>query len=319
MSDASRTRLLIRPEVAYGEAAPANAPTTRLRFKGETLGIRKQTVLSEEIRSDRQRTDMPLVGIDVEGDISQELIYGPETDLLLQGVLCGTWGVPSANLLRNGVTNRSFGIEAGLLDVGTYIYFRGCVPSRLVIDVAARQIVQLNTSWRGQRGAPAATSIAGTTAPTEPAANAPMKAGSGIAILDSGTPNVEMAGVSARRITLDIANSLRGRELATSEYADEPGRNVMEITGTIETYFQTRDRYLSFLNNEFFAAKFQLSDLGIVAAPNTYEITLPTMKIADAPLEIPGNEADIMQTFSFRALLDAAVGYAINVERGITV
>lgn len=319
MSDASRTRLLIRPEVTYGEAAPANAATTRLRFKGETLGIRKQTVLSEEIRGDRQRTDMPLVGIDVAGDVRQEFIYGAETDLLLQGVLCGAWGTPSANILRNGVTNRSFGIEAGLLDVGTYIYFRGCVPSRFALDIAARQIVQMTTSWMGQRGLPAATSIAGTTVPTEPAANAPMKAGSGISILSAGTANVEMTGVSARRITLDIANTLRARDLATSEYADEPGRSAMEITGTIETYFSDRTRYLAFLNNQFFAAKFRLTDLGITAAANTYEFTLPTLKIHDAPLEIPGNEADILQTFSFRALLDPAVNYAINVERAIIV
>lgn len=319
MSDASRTRLLIRPETAWAEAAPANAATTRLRFTGETLGVRKTTVLSEEIRSDRQRTDMPLVGIDASGDINMEAIYGAEFDLLLQAVLCGTWGTPTADNLRNGVTNRSFGIEAGFLDIGKYIYFRGCIPSRFMIDVAARQIVKVSTSWQGQRGTPAATSVAGTTTPTEPTANAPMKAGSGITILSSGGANVEMAGVAARRLTLEIANSLRTRELATSEYGAEPGRNVMEITGTIETYFDDIVRYQAFLANQFFAVKFRLTDLGITGAPNTYEFTIPAMKINDAPVEIPGNESDIYQNFSYRALLDPAVGYAINVERGIEV
>lgn len=319
MSDASRTRLLIRPETAWAENPPANAPTTRLRFTGENLGIRKTTVLSDEIRSDRQRTDMPLVGIDAAGDINMEAIYGAEFDLILQAALCGAWGTPSANNLRNGVTNRSFGIEAGFLDIAKYIYFRGCIPSKFALDIAARQIVKVSTSWMGQRGVPAGTSIAGTTTPTEPTANAPMKAGSGISILDSGTANEEFAGVTARRITIDIANTLRARELATSEYGAEPGRSVMEITGTIETYFDDIVRYQAFLANAFFAAKFRITDLGIVAAANTYEFTLPTMKISDAPVEIPGNEADIMQTFSWRALLDPAVGYAMNVERGIVV
>lgn len=316
MSDASRTQLLYRPETAYGEAAPANPAQTRLRFKSETLGIKKATVLSEEIRSDRQRTAMPLVGIDVQGDINQELIYGAETDAFLQAVLCGTW---TSNVLRNGVTNRSFGIEIGFLDIAKYIYLRGCIPSKLSLDVAARQIVQMQTSWVGQRGAPSSSTIVGTTATTAPSANSPMKAGSGIVIASSGASGVtEMAGVSARRITLEIMNALRQRELATSEYPDEPGRNVMEITGTIETYFADIARYTAFLANGFFGVKFRLVDLGLTAVPNTYEITMPKMTIVDAPVEIPGNETDVMQTFQFRALLDDGVGYTINVERGIT-
>lgn len=398
MSDASRGQLLLRgPESAWGEIPGANAVTTRMRFTGESLGNRKSTVLSEEIRSDRQRTDMPLVGIDAQGDVNMEMIHGEPFDTLLQATLCGTWstnaaitdgattdtsptvtsasaafsakdlhkpisgtGIPASSFigvinsatsiglsssatanvpanatatatgltltitgrssyLRNGVVNRSFGLEVGFLDVAQYLYFDGMIPSRFSLDVAARQIIKNTTSWMGRKGAFSSSSVAGSTTPTEPSTSAPMKAGSDISILSAGTSNTEMTGVVCRRISLEIANSLRPRELATQEYGAEPGRNVMEITGTVETYFDNVARYNAFIANGKFAAKFRFTSSDIVGLSNTYDITLPTLKISDAPVEVPGNEADIYQNFQFRALLDPAVAYSVHVDRGLVV
>lgn len=321
MSDASRTQLLLRgPESVWGEVAPANPPTIRLRPTSANLKVNKATVVSDEIRSDRQRTDLAMVGLDVSGDINFEASYGNEFDLALQAALGGTWGTPTANLLRNGVVNRSYGIEEGFLDLGKYVYHSGCILSRLMLDISARQIVKVQTSWMGKKGLPGSATIVGSVATTAPTGNAPMKAGSGVSILSAGTANVEMVGVSCRKLTLDINQGLRARQLATSEYPAEPGRNVQEITGTIEVYFDEITRLQAFIANQFFAFKLRITDLGLVAVPNTYEFTLPTLKIPDGVSpEIPGNEADIYQTFNFRALLDPAVGYTVNVERGITV
>ncbi len=367
----------------------------RQRFTGETLSVNNATVVSQEIRSDRQITDMPLVGIDAAGDIMQEAIFGPEFDTLMEAALCGTWAAPAAitdgvttnssptvtsataafsaadlhhgisgtgipansfigiinsptsiglsssatantpanatadgttialtvvgraATLRNGVTNRSFGIEAGFLDIGKYMYFAGCIPSKLALDITARAIIKLQTTFSGKNGIPAATSVAGSTTPTEPGGNAPMRAGSGISILSAGTSHTEMVGVVAKRITIDFTNALRARDLATSEFAAEPGRNVMEIMGTIETYFQDITLLQAFLANGLFAVRVNAADLGIIGLPNTYQFTFPTMKVSAAPVPIPGNTADVMQTFNWRALLDPAVGYSVDVKRGL--
>ena len=57
MSDSSSTQLFYRPEQTWGEdpttASPMN-PLRELRFTNESLNYSAQTVVSEEIRSDRQ-------------------------------------------------------------------------------------------------------------------------------------------------------------------------------------------------------------------------------------------------------------------------
>lgn len=318
MSDASRTQLTYRPETTWAETPPANATMTLLRFTGESFGQRNATVISEEIRSDRQRTNMELVGVDAAGDISQEMIYGAEFEAQLQAALCGTWGTPSANNIRNGVVNRSFLIEKGFLDIGRYIYVTGAILDRMTIDITSRRIATMTTSWMGQKAVAASTTVAGVTALTAAATNPPMKSGASISLLAVGGSNTELNGVTAKRLTLEINNNLRTREIVTSIYGAEPGRGTLEITGTLETYFQDTSIYTQFLANGYFGISFQVADASRTTA-NAYKFILPSVKLSDAPIAIPGNNADTMQPLSFRALLDPATGYAVNVQRAISI
>jgi tail tube protein len=316
MSDSSRTQLLIHPETAFAEAIVSPMPTTKLRYTKSSLAHKNITVISEEIRSDRQRSDLALVGFDTSGDITHEVSFGSYFETFLQAALCGTW---TANVLTNGVVNRSMLIEAGFLDIGKYIRYQGMTVDKLSLDVASQKIVLSTTTFMGSKGSAASTSMAGATTPTADGANTVMRAGDLIHILSSGGSNLEIAGVSCKQIKLDIANNLRRRDLVTQYATDDFGRGVMDITGTIDTYFKDVVIFNQFVANGLFAVRFQLTDPLLTAVANTYQFTLPRLKLTDAPVPVPGVDQDIMQTLSFRALLDTGVGYTVSVDKSIIV
>ena len=124
-------------------------------------------------------------------------------------------------------------------------------------------------------------------------------------------------GIKASAIRLTINNNMRERPLATQYYTDDFGRGALEITGTIDTYFQDILIFNQFRTNGLFAVRFSLRDPDLVSS-NTYQITLPKLKVSGAPTPTPGIEQDIMQTIAFRALIDTSLGYTIDVQRALT-
>lgn len=93
MSDSSSTQLFYRPEQTWGEdpttASPFN-PIRELRFTNESLNYSAQTVVSEEIRSDRQVSDIIRTGVESGGDVGIELSFGAFDDLF-EGMLYNDW------------------------------------------------------------------------------------------------------------------------------------------------------------------------------------------------------------------------------------
>jgi len=290
---------------------------TRIRFVSDSLKHDNINVVSEEIRSDRQRTDLATVGYSVTGDVDAELTYGDYFDPAIEAALCGTW---TTNVLRNGTTNRSFRMEKGWLDLGKYSPMRGVCINTLDLDVTSRRIVRFRVGYMG-RGAEAGvtTSVSGTTALTQPSSNAPIRAGDLIQITSAGTsgPLDFSTGISASAVRMTINNNLRERPLATQYYTDDFGRGVMEITGTVEAYFKDILIFNQFRTNGLFSLRWTMRDPDLVSA-NTYRITLPKLKVTDAPIPTPGLEQDIIQTINWRALVDTGVGYTIDVTRALT-
>lgn len=95
MSDSSSTQLFYRPESAWGEdptvvTSPEQGPLRELRFTNESLNYSAQTAVSEEIRSDRQVSDIIRTGVESGGDVGVELSFGAFDDLF-EGMLYNDW------------------------------------------------------------------------------------------------------------------------------------------------------------------------------------------------------------------------------------
>jgi hypothetical protein len=93
MSDSSSTQLFYRAENTWGEDPTLASPLTplrELRFTNESLNYSAQTTVSEEIRSDRQVSDIIRTGVESGGDVGVELSFGAFDDLF-EGMLYNDW------------------------------------------------------------------------------------------------------------------------------------------------------------------------------------------------------------------------------------
>jgi len=84
MSNSSRVQLAGIEEVTWG-TTPASA-LQAIRYTSENLGIRKETLRSDEVRSDRQTTDIVEVGKTVDGGFDFETSAGAH-DIYLEGLM----------------------------------------------------------------------------------------------------------------------------------------------------------------------------------------------------------------------------------------
>jgi hypothetical protein len=93
MADSSSTQLFYRPENNWGETPSARSPQLPLRefrFTNESLNYSAQTTISEEIRSDRQVSDIIRTGVETGGDVGIEFSFGAHDDLF-EGALYNDW------------------------------------------------------------------------------------------------------------------------------------------------------------------------------------------------------------------------------------
>nr|BDD45287.1 hypothetical protein 9 [bacterium] len=92
-SDTSRSQLFYAEESTWG-VTPAVA-LNAFRFTGESLGLGIDTATSDEIRSDRQITDLVQTDAEPSGGVNFELSHGSIDDFL-EGVLFNEWSTPVA-------------------------------------------------------------------------------------------------------------------------------------------------------------------------------------------------------------------------------
>lgn len=105
MADASRVQLLIATETNFAES-PVSTAMNKLRLTKESLKHRNETAVSEEIRSDRSRSDLILVGTGTEGNVEGEF-SALSFDMLIEAALCGIWSTTSDGNFSDGVGNGS--------------------------------------------------------------------------------------------------------------------------------------------------------------------------------------------------------------------
>lgn len=110
MSDSSSTQLYYRPEGTWGEdptVASPLLPLRELRFTNESLNFSAQTAVSEEIRSDRQVSDIIRTGVETGGDVGVELSFGAFDDLF-EGALYNDWTTEADSALAQSPTPGPF-------------------------------------------------------------------------------------------------------------------------------------------------------------------------------------------------------------------
>lgn len=129
MANGSRHSVSRIAEVTYG-VTPANPALKTLRTTSTSLALSKETLESEELRSDRQTADVRHGAFQVGGDMGFELSYGSYDDLL-EAAMCGTWsaehdtGAASLASTVAGVTRAAGDFTADGFQVGDVVTVTG--------------------------------------------------------------------------------------------------------------------------------------------------------------------------------------------------
>jgi hypothetical protein len=102
MGSTNRTTLSYCAEITPG-TTPANPPFTALRVTSNTPAFTPKTVVSSEIRADRQTTDLILIDADSAGAAAMELSFKAFDDMI-QASMQGTWSIdPLIQVVTAGV------------------------------------------------------------------------------------------------------------------------------------------------------------------------------------------------------------------------
>lgn len=132
MSDSNRVNLAFVEESTFG-TTPAGPPTLQnLRFTGESLKQDTGSTTSNEIRSDRNITDLIRNALSASGDLNYEFSYGSYDSFLEAGLMSADWTAvvtmaagPSMTIASNVVTRATGSFVTDGFAVGRWVRMLG--------------------------------------------------------------------------------------------------------------------------------------------------------------------------------------------------
>jgi hypothetical protein len=292
MADTSQTRLAYIAETTWG-TTPATPAFTNARFTGEGLSPNIDNITSNEIREDRNVTDLIQVGQSSGGTVDFELSYGAFDDWL-ESVLYGTW---ATNVLINGNTENSFTIEKTFETGATdqYHRFTGAIASSMSLSAQIDQVVTGSFEFLGKGASTDQAIITGATytpGPSNPVINAA-----------TNFANLAITGVTSPEVTainLNVTNNLRTQKVLGSLDARGIGTGRFEVTGDLTAYFENEELFDLYLNGTSADLSFKLGG----ASSLNYVFDMGTIKFETGEVLAGGNDQDLLAVMTFRALFD---------------
>ena len=308
MANGSRHSMRYVVESTYG-TTPSTPTLTPIRHTGTSLGLSKDTLQSEEIRSDRQIVDFRHGTRQVGGDINVELSYGSSDDIL-EAVLMGTWAnetpASGTDQLKVGTTRRSFTIERQFEDLSSgnpFFVYTGCEFSALNVSVNTAAIVSATLTVVGKNQTTSATEISGATV-SAASTTTPFDGFSG-AINEGGST---IAVVTSIDFTLDNAHNTKF--VIGSNTTLQPSVGRSNVSGNVTAYFEDTTLLDKFISETDSSLDFTLVDL----AGNQYKFYFPNIKYLGGQPDVSG-EGPITISMPFQAVYDETSETNFYIER----
>ena len=311
-ADSSQTLL------AYGVQVDADTQQTvltELRNTNSSLQFTAESVQSQEIRADRNVSDIIRTQSSTSGDVGFELSYDTYNDFIqgaMSSTFTGTGTTVDPQTMVNGSTKKYFTMErkfeTGVTDA--YEQFDAVEVDTLSLNMAASEIVTGQMSLMGISSSQGAASIDGdgyTASNTNRVYNA-------VNMITS----VEEGGVeyksNIQSLTMEIANNKRESRAIGSEAPSCVGDGQFVVTGQVTVYFKDNTVYDKFLNQTLTSIKVTLEDdAGTVG--NQIIIDMPSVLYTNVAREIPGNNQDVLVVLDYQAIYNAGIGGTIQWDQ----
>lgn len=301
--------------LAYGVQSACGTPQTALtalRYTSENLAMTTQATQSNEIRSDRNVTDLVRTSASVGGAVGFELSYETFDDFI-QGLLQANTALDGAGTnIKNGKTKKYFTFERNTpVDATNYFTsFSDMQVASLDLQIQQGNPIQGTFNFMGQ-GLPvnSGTSIDGsgyTAANTNPVYNTV-----------AGVGTVEVDGVavgSVQGVTLTIANSLREQRALGSVAPAGVANGKFVVTGNLSIYFENNVLASKFLNDQSFTLKIVLEDTLGTTSGNKYTIDMKNIKFSNLANAVPGVGQDVILQGDFQAIYNSTQDGTITVS-----
>lgn len=304
MADGSRHSMAQALETVYGEL-PVTPAFKAIRHNSTTLATAINTIQSEELRDDRNQTDLRHGTRAVGGEIVSELSFGSLDDQL-EALLCGTWDVDT---LVNGVVRRSFSLFRNFKDVESsklpYFTYVGCEYNTMTLSISTESIVTVNFGIVGANQLePSSTVPTGATF-GEPSTTEPMDSFSG-SIKEGG---VESAVVT--EIELSVENGIAPRYVVGSKKSIKQSIGKFKVSGTLTAYFEDATLIGKYLREEASSLEITVTD-GM--PDNQYTFLLPKIKFTGGQPDV-GGEGPITLSMPFTASYDPSILGTLKITR----
>ena len=304
MADGSRHSMAQVLETTYG-AIPESPAFKAIRHNSTTLATAINTIQSEELRDDRNQTDLRHGTRAVGGEIVSELSFGSLDDQL-EALLCGTW---NGDALVNGVVRRSFSLFRNFKDVDSsklpYFTYVGCEYNTMTLSISTEAIVTVNFGVVGANQLePSSTVPTGATF-GEPSTTEPMDSFSG-SIKEGG---VESAVVT--EIELSVENGIAPRYVVGSKKSIKQSIGKFKVSGTLTAYFEDATLIGKYLREEASSLEITVTD-GM--PDNQYTFLLPKIKFTGGQPDV-GGEGPITLSMPFTASYDPSILGTLKITR----
>ena len=304
MADGSRHSMAQVLETVYGEL-PATPAFKAIRHNTTTLATAINTIQSEELRDDRNQTDLRHGTRSVGGEIVSELSFGSLDDQL-EALLCGTW---NADSLVNGVVRRSFSLFRNFKDIDSsklpYFTYVGCEYNTMTLSISTESIVTVNFGIVGANQLePSATVPTGATF-VDPLTTEPM---------DSFSGSIKEGGVESAVVTeveLSIENGIAPRYVVGSKKSIKQSIGKFKVSGTLTAYFEDATLIGKYLREEASSLEITVTD-GM--PDNQYTFLLPKIKFTGGQPDV-GGEGPITLSMPFTASYDPSILGTLKITR----
>lgn len=301
MASGSRHSLYMVAEATYG-ITPATPSMSAVRLNSTNIGLAKNTLQSEELRSNRQIAGFRHGTEQTGGDISVEVSYG-SFDEILEAVLCGTW---ATDVLKAGTTRRSFSLLRHFADITDkpYHLINGVEFNTMKLSINTENIVTMTFGTVGKTLSISATVPTGATLGT-PGTTQAMDGLTGV-IKEGGTT---IAVVTEVELTLE--NGIEPRFVIGSKNTIRPSIKQSIVTGQITAFFESSTLLEKFLKESSSSLEFEIGD-----TVNKYNFKIPNLKYTGGQPDVQG-AGDIPLSMPFQALYSSADGSQIIITRGL--
>lgn len=303
----SQTRLAYIPEVTPG-VIPATPTWQVARYVSESLTLDKQTVSSDEVRPDRNRTDVTDVGRSITGSINTLLSYATFDDWLA-ALLGSDW---ATNVLKNGSGIKSFAFEktfeTGATDV--FARYRGCRINTLDLQLNAKQNVTANWGVMGLGSPNPETAIITGATYTDPTTTPVLNAALNVGTLGlTGITN----SPKLQALSLRVNNNLYPVDVIGQYETYDYGLGLFDLSGSFTAVFENKDLFDAVINHTDLALSFTIG----AAANNKYTFSIPKLKAMNGSPVGPGNGRAVVMEVPFQGIFSSSIGATLSVTRAV--